>query len=119
MNVLIKGAEMPKTCEECQSTLGLFAKECPLFAEFPKEFDYDPEIGNNRRYANCPLVEVPGPHGRLIDADKYFNKVLDEANGINDKELAENFAIAGEAAPSICPRCGAIMDGKQDVCKFV
>lgn len=69
MSVLIKGAEMPKTCEECQSTLGLFAKECPLFAEFPKEFDYDPEIGNNRRYANCPLVEVLEPHGRLIDAD--------------------------------------------------
>ncbi len=75
MSILIKGAKMPKTCEECQSTLGLFAKECPLFAEFPKEFDYDPEIGNNRRYANCPLVEVLEPHGRLIDCEELCKKI--------------------------------------------
>ena len=29
MSILIKGTKMPKTCEECQSTLGLFADECP------------------------------------------------------------------------------------------
>lgn len=73
MSILIKGTKMPETCEECQSTLGLFADECPLFAEFPKKFDYDPEIGNNRRYAGCPLVEIPS-HGRLIDADALIKR---------------------------------------------
>ena len=75
MSILIKGTKMPKNCGECQSTLGLFASECPLFAEFPKKFDYDPEIGNNRRYDGCPLVEIP-PHGRLIDADKMMRDNL-------------------------------------------
>ena len=69
MSILIKGVKMPKNCEECQSTLGLFVDECPIFAEFPKMSDYDPEIGNNRRYDGCPLVEIP-PHGRLIDASE-------------------------------------------------
>lgn len=76
MSILIKGTKMPETCGECQSTLGLFANECPLFAEFPKKFDYEPEIGNNRRYPGCPLVDVP-PHGRLIDADKLMKPFYD------------------------------------------
>ena len=25
------------------------------------------------QYANCPLVEIPTPHGRLIDADELIN----------------------------------------------
>ena len=28
----------------------------------------------NARLNNCPLVEVPTPHGRLIDAEKLFKK---------------------------------------------
>lgn len=85
MSILIKGTKMPKTCRECQSTLGLFADECPLFAEFPKEFDYDPEIGNNRRYDGCPLVEIP-PHGRLIDAD-VFEEMLNSEGGVELKNV--------------------------------
>ena len=69
MSILIKGAKMPKSCGECQSTLGLFSSKCPLFKDFPKKFDYDPEIGNKGRYDGCPLVEVP-PHGRLIDENE-------------------------------------------------
>lgn len=47
--------------------------------------------GYRQFFKDDEIVEVKEPHGRLIDADKYFNKVLDEANGINDKELADNF----------------------------
>lgn len=74
MTILIKGMEMPVTCCQC------------------KEMVYNPEIkweqagkeeeggwvclltgeliDNTKREEHCPLVEVPTPHGRLIDADE-------------------------------------------------
>lgn len=99
MSILIKGAKMPKTCEECQSTLGLFADECPLFAEFPKMFDYDPEIGNNRRYDGCPLVEIPP---RLIDKDKLEKIFWDILNKPDeyDKPL-HDMVLALQTAPTV------------------
>lgn len=53
MSVLIKGFEMPESCDTC-----------PL-----SKFDST----NEKFYCmfdNCHLVEVPTPHGRLIDVDK-------------------------------------------------
>lgn len=84
MSVLIKGERMPNNCMDCKMASEDKWYECPFYAIMVEDY-------SDKRFENCPLVEVPGPHGRLIDADKYFNKVLDEANGINDKELADNF----------------------------
>ena len=55
MSVLIKGMEIPKNCGEC-----------------PMICDYDLSRGarGKEKAENCPLVEVPNPHGRLIDADE-------------------------------------------------
>lgn len=71
MAVLIKGMEMPKNCYECP--FGLL--------EYTSQY-YSKTIRNKfaccithkaktstRRNRFCPLVEVPTPHGRLIDAD--------------------------------------------------
>lgn len=74
MSILINGAKMPKTCNECQSTLGLFCNECPLFKDFPKEFTGESELLEHTRLSDCPLVEIP-PHGRLIDVDKLKDKL--------------------------------------------
>lgn len=49
MSVLIKGMEMPTSCDDCFLPL----RYCP-YAMKPN--------------GECPLVPVP-PHGRLIDAD--------------------------------------------------
>ena len=49
MSILIRGMEMPKTCDDCFLPL----QYCP-YAMKPN--------------GECPLVPVP-PHGRLIDAD--------------------------------------------------
>lgn len=69
MSILIKGMEMPKNCWECDFRTGLYCEA--LF--------HEPSInyyrGIKTRETFCPLVEVPTPHGRLIDADdtlKYF-----------------------------------------------
>lgn len=59
MNILIKGMAMPKDCSECilanKHIDGLCKAKyyCRLEADFK----------------HCPLIEIPTPHGRLIDAD--------------------------------------------------
>lgn len=52
MSVLIKGMEMPESCDDCFLPL----RYCP-YAMKPD--------------GSCPLIELP-PHGRLIDADDFF-----------------------------------------------
>ena len=55
MGVYIKGMEMPESCKKC----GVVS--CGL---------YDADTWGIYRHPDCPLVEVPTPHGRLINADK-------------------------------------------------
>ena len=68
MSVIIKGMKMPKSCDSCDliqfDDEGLEA-HCPLSPYYRwcgTPPDYRPE--------GCPLVELPTPHGRLIDAEK-------------------------------------------------
>lgn len=58
MSILIKGLGMPKDCISCRwhHRTGV----CVLTGM----------VTNTGR--DCPLVEVPTPHGRLIDADDAF-----------------------------------------------
>ena len=82
MSVLIKGMEKPKFC----------------FKETNGEYEYCPFLDNDSNcvhllkygicngnetwedlYSKCLLVEVPEPHGRLIDADEIIKK-MDEMN---------------------------------------
>lgn len=61
MSIFIKDMEMPKSCDTC----------------FLSKWD----TCNERFYCmfdDCPLVEVPAPHGNLIDTDaliKSFNEM--------------------------------------------
>ena len=74
MSVLVKGMEMPKTCAYCRF----------IYADPNIEYE-QPDgtkmvggccccftgnvIWNTKRDDDCPLGDVPTPHGRLIDAD--------------------------------------------------
>lgn len=61
MGVYIKGMEMPQNCKSCNFYNGLGCKATGrMFAMF-----YNVATRRN----DCPLTEVPEPHGRLIDAD--------------------------------------------------
>jgi len=53
MSVLIEGMEMPKNCAGCFLRVGQCSKR----------------IYMENRPSDCPLNEVPEPHGRLVDAD--------------------------------------------------
>ena len=68
MSVIIKGMKMPKSCDSCDliqfDDEGLEA-HCPLSPYYRwcgTPPDYRPE--------GCPLVEIPTPHGRLIDENE-------------------------------------------------
>ena len=72
MSVLIKGMEMPKGCIVCPfKDIGMHTMtQCMLVAGWVKYAD----DGNGIPDA-CPLVEVPTPHGALIDRDALRNAV--------------------------------------------
>ena len=57
MSVIVKGMEMPNKCCECNIRYEMF---CPLLHRF---------IADEGRRHNCPLGDVPTPHGKLINAD--------------------------------------------------
>ena len=66
MSILIKGMKMPESCFHCllafqdqDSEHNVYWTCAPLNED---------AIGLERR-PDCPLIEVPEPHGRLIDAD--------------------------------------------------
>lgn len=68
MSLIIKGVDMPKNCAECPILqIGSLEHYCPLAKE--SMWSIDAESG---KHSNCPLLEIPTPHGRLIDAD-YIN----------------------------------------------
>lgn len=69
MSVIVKGMEMPKNCWECSlSDIDDDYGRCCLYSGIACL-----TIG---RQDNCPLVEIPTPHGRLIDADKLVRDTI-------------------------------------------
>ena len=66
MSILIKGMEMPEKCGSCD----LFHVELPMHCTVVKGHKTVGAPYGMPRPDWCPLVEVPEPHGRLIDAEK-------------------------------------------------
>ena len=94
MSILIKDMEMPETCEECSfhcyhSDGEYVCVATPLF--------YPMNLANSKgiRKDWCPLVEVPTPHGRLIDAD-----ALDYKLGASDRDIYVRCTLE-EDAPTV------------------
>ena len=75
MSVLIKGMEMPEDCRECP--LEMFYINCgdTRCRATNKFLAKNYNIPFSGRPDWCPLVEVPAPHGRLIDADALLEDV--------------------------------------------
>lgn len=97
MSVLIKGQELPISCGDCMK---LFLTEernkCPFLW---KNFGDNREYQNKKRMPDCPLVEVPEPHGRLIDADAL--NLDDEVEMADDWKTAHEIANCVKYAPTV------------------
>lgn len=88
MSILIEGIDMPKTCALCPfreirykpgyynyehcSALNNIFNECRLDINSYEE-----------RLSDCPLIEIPTPHGRLIDE----SDLTDELTELHDLNL--------------------------------
>lgn len=72
MSIIIKGMEMPGDCAMCPMCHRAFDGNetriaCYVKAKWAWEDDGRPDW--------CPLVEIPTPHGRLIDADAVIDEL--------------------------------------------
>ena len=115
MSVLVKGMEMPNTCEKCN-----LESFCDRWIDARKMCgEWKPGVKATIRHPECPLIEIP-PHGRLIDADeisehKYttippHRKKYADGKPKSDEEIIAfkfgwNYAIDAivENAPTIIP----------------
>ena len=70
MSVLVKGMEMPKSCEDCDLCTSdgycIATGGDSLWDALPEGAEYFP---TGWKYEGCPVIEVPVPHGDLIDID--------------------------------------------------
>ena len=76
MGILIKGIEMPKNCNECPLHFYEGQAICCCRALPAIEDGEILKPWKNKR-KDCPLVEVPAPHGRLIDVDTLMDEGMD------------------------------------------
>ena len=97
MSVLIKNINIPKCCSDCplnydQMSCIITGTEWWSDKMILMDFDSDKE-----RLYNCPLIEIPTPHGRLIDADA-FADILNEISIMQkyDKLFSDNVLSVGD-----------------------
>lgn len=67
-NILIKGMDMPKACNNCRfhNAYICTAKNSPV--------NLNVYLDDKKPY-DCPLVKIPASHGRLIDADRLLSVI--------------------------------------------
>lgn len=83
MSIIIKGLNMPEGCYDCEGEL--LDKRCPYVDEY--------YFHKKDRHPNCPLIEIPEGHGRLIDA----NRLIRELSVIADRPIRSGMYIIREA----------------------
>lgn len=87
MSIFFKGMKMPKYCNECVFELDGI---CTLNTD--TTCTYEPVT----RAADCPLVELPAQHGRLIDAD-VLNDMINRSYPMTDRvDVHNGYAICQE-----------------------
>ena len=97
MSVLIKGIVMPSECEYCplcryySESKNVWCNALEVILKRQWNYVLDPHLNVPRR-EDCPLVEVPTPHGRLIDADVLEREMTNGIKAGNLEEGYEDFA---------------------------
>lgn len=86
MSIVIKGKDMPKNCAECPC-MSYTDWEEDYCAGLPDKLDIDDEC-SGIILVNCPLIELPKQHGRLIDADKLITALTTRWNVDDDQDFA-------------------------------
>ena len=80
MSILIQGMEMPKNCKECP--FSDHEAWCLLPGDWRERY-YCPD---DERSDDCPLVDIPTPHGRLGDLDALYAEISNGNKAYNGIE---------------------------------
>lgn len=107
MSVLVKGMEMPKSCDDCPLAGDFHCNLMPSIPALCKE--YDIAVQNGKRLNNCPLVEVDG--NEIDEAIKTLKGVRDAYRIITeafcrppaDVVSAQDFR---DCRNELCLKCG-------------
>lgn len=91
MSVLVRGMEMPQKCSSCPFR-NAFSIDCSL-----THMRLDRDDFFQYRDERCPLVEVPTPHGRLVDADEVHFTMTDSIEQGRAEEALNNAPTVIEA----------------------
>jgi len=95
MRLLIKGMDMPKNYKSRSATLDRQTDD-GILRLFVSDFDSEAMKYSCRVY---PIVEVPTPHGRLIDADSLIEYINKELKG--DEYIQRMFRRIVKSRPTI------------------
>ena len=87
MSVLIKGIGMPKSCFECKLRANVIGPVCTVLNK---------RVGSTPSYMrpDCPLVEVPVPHGNLIDKETLLQDLFEVDDEIYQSGRGADFGDA-------------------------
>jgi hypothetical protein len=101
MGVYVKGMEMPHDCGDCDFLSGLICHDNEYYCYAPAfEKNYSINVTDNvenwSRPDWCPLVEIPIPHGDLVDKDKVYQSFYTDNQEINDAVLYAQTVIPAE-----------------------
>ena len=87
MSVIVKNMEMPKgSCEWIGENGSL--RRCKLLNgddDCKMQEGVCADATWEEQFAGCPLVEIPTPHGRLVDLDKMVDEYWDGSSMRIDK----------------------------------
>lgn len=91
MSILIKGMDMPKHAIK-NGTDDTLYRSCVIVhpdgtAELILDSTFADMFGFEHNLNRFPLVEIPTPHGRLIDADKLSISILKAMNNGDDSVI--------------------------------
>ena len=80
MSILIKGMITPSRCDMC-SMRAMGVAWCMVAKRSTSHSKTGKPLDETRRPKWCPIVEVPVPHGRLIDERVAYDKIAEQEGG--------------------------------------
>lgn len=116
MSYIVKSRDFPKSCSECDEPhLCCDFYYCGVgYQKDGRHLDVDEHYINNTKHPDCPLLELPKKHGRLIDADcltKILQDTLDNySDNGNDGKAIEKLVV--DVCKQLIEHCPTIIEAE-------
>lgn len=105
MGVYIKGFEMPENCLNCTMRIGVKCYVAPSYVDDTRVAPTVDEVLKGGKPNWCPFVEIPTPHGRLIDEGLYWdileNSFDTDPRFNSDTEIIRCYREAWDITPTV------------------